>query len=289
VNNRLVPLKTRLSNGDIVEIITGTECHPRTDWLKYVVTATAKSAIRKYLRLAGREKSIVNGKTLIKKQLRKLKIPLAGVFESEEMSRVAEKLGFKNVDDMLAAVGFGELTAHQIVNRFVVFNSQNASSEIKTRPRKIEKGKTKVTVNKFKNIEIHVARCCEPIPGEEIVGFITRGRGITIHATRCQNIKKLSKDRILKAEWEETDKPNYPVRIVFTAYRTPNLLQQLIKIIVDRKIQIISQNMFTTSKRKNLMKGEFQIELTDMQELNELLRTIKEVPGVISVDRVLSR
>ena len=287
VNGKLVPLKTKLKTGDLVEIITSPSCHPSAGWLELIRTSNARSKIRKYLKEQNRERSIQTGKELLQKVFRKQKIWQKMIFDSAEILTVASNLGFQNVEDLLAAVGFGEISGQQVCNRITILlvKTEETESNFKV----IDKSEqTPVSIDEIADIELKFARCCEPIPGEKIIGYITHGRGITIHAKRCVNILKLESERIVSAQWEAKDRVAYPARIVFKSHNQPQFLSDLNSVLTQHKAVVLSRQIEST-RRKDKVKGELKIEVTNLDCLNSILQGLEKIPGMISVNRVLSR
>ncbi len=286
VNNIFVPIKTELRSGDVVEILTSPRAHPRADWLSFVKTPAAKSKIRRYLRDKNRNRAILSGRETLKKLFRRKKLWSAGLMSSVRMQDVGRSFGFLTREDLFAAIGFGKISAEQVINRYSA-TSDKPDEKILIAHHKQKKA-SEVKVGNMKNLLMRFARCCEPLPGEEIIGYITSGKGITIHAKRCSNLRNLEQSRIVDAQWEKSDQPAYPVRIVFQAYNLPGLLQKIYNIFTQYHLLMLSQKTEVYKRKKNI-RGEFKIEIPDMQMLNKIFDDLGKLPGMINVGRLLVR
>ncbi|MBN1356326.1 bifunctional (p)ppGpp synthetase/guanosine-3',5'-bis(diphosphate) 3'-pyrophosphohydrolase [bacterium] len=287
VNRKLVPLKTVLQTGDVVEIITSPHTHPNADWMQFVKTPAARSKIRRYIREQNKEQATQTGRELFFKAMRRQKLRSKSVLESEEMVQTVSKLGYSNAAELMAAVGFGEINVQQIINRLKILMVKT-EQKIQKQQIKPETSRTWVTVDNMPNVLLKFARCCEPLPGEAIIGYITQGRGITIHATRCANIHKMERDRIVHADWEPKDRPVYPVRIGFASHNHPQLLQDVAKILNAHNALVLSQKT-ETSRRKDKVRGELVVEISELEVLNRILSELDQISGMIRVERLLSR
>jgi GTP diphosphokinase / guanosine-3',5'-bis(diphosphate) 3'-diphosphatase len=287
VRSKLVPLRTKLQTGDVVEIITSPQAHPHADWLQYVKTPSARSKIRKYLREQNKTHALQIGKDVFFKALRNRKLRSREIIKSPEFEDIRTKLGFKTSDDLMAAIGFGEISVQQIINRLKI-QLVKAEQLDQRQLGKSRMDQNRVTVDQMPNVMLKFARCCEPLPGEEIIGYVTHGRGITIHAARCSNIRKMERERIIRADWEPDDRPAYPVRIGFRSHHHPLLLQDIMKIFNDHNVIILSQKT-ETSRRKDKVRGEYVIEVQDMDNLMSVMSNLEKVPGMIGVERLLYR
>ncbi len=286
INNQIVPLKTELANGDIVEIITSASSRPSMDWLAFVRTSSARSKIKRFLREQQKERSILIGRENLIKMLRRQRMLTEGIFESEAFAQVTARMGYKAVDDLFAALGFGEITDLQIINRLTTELAEKKPERELPRSTPARESK-KIRIGQSTDMMMHFARCCEPIPGESIVGYITHGRGITIHSASCVNVAKLEKERIIRAEWEKDDRPAYPIRIAFRGFYQPELINELTRLIERFKAKLVSQRIETTGNLR--MRGEIQVEVSEFSKIEQMMNELKKIQGVMQANRMKSR
>jgi GTP diphosphokinase / guanosine-3',5'-bis(diphosphate) 3'-diphosphatase len=290
INKKLVPLRTKLQNGDIVEIITSRNAHPNADWLKYVRTSVAKNKIRSYLREVARDSMVKQGLDSLKKELKKQRIPIKGLCESDEFREAVVRLGYSAPEDVFAAIGFGEISIQQVINRLVTVKASRSGDRPSEPPgQELQRQLESVRVVSGADIVTRFARCCEPIPGDRIVGYITRGRGITIHSVDCPNLKKLGSDRIVPMRWEAGDNPTYPLRIVFEGYHIAILTREMARVVAEHNGVIISQHVETVDSRRQKVRGVLLLEMPNGNEQGRLLDGLRSISGMMRVSQSRSR
>ena len=299
VNGKLVPIETELHNGDRVEIITSLNSKgPSRDWLKIVKSAQAKSRINQWFRHELKEDNISKGKEMLNNYA-KLKGKNLGIYlKNQYQEAVMRKYGFRDWDSVLAAVGHGGLKEGQVLNKLVEAYDKahkkeltdeqvmEAAAEAKVLP--VSKSKGGIVVRGIHDVAVRFSKCCSPIPGDEIVGFVTRGRGVTIHRTDCINILNLPKSerqRLIDAEWqnEETDGQLYTVEINVYANDRTGLLVDLSKIFTERKINLTSINVRTSKQGTASIDMSFDVH--NNEELNSLIEKVRQVESVIDIER----
>ncbi len=221
VNNRMVPLQYKLGTGDVIEITTAKGHRPSKDWLNFVKTIKARSRIRQWIKTQEKDRSVSLGREMCEKAFRKHKLNFNTLSKSEQMDRVVEEFGFKTMDDLIASVGYGKITPLQIVRKF----SQKPDAEPEPSPvsRIMEredrkKHRTGVVVKGVDDILIRYGKCCQPVPGDSIIGYITRGHGVTVHRTSCINALKMNPERQIEVEWPDEISVTYPVKIHIRAF-----------------------------------------------------------------------
>ena len=287
VNGRIVPLDTKLKNGDVVEIITAKVNKPSRDWLNFVVTTKAKTHIRQYLAKKERKRLLKFGEKLLNKFLKKVDKTVQSLTENDK-KKLLERFNFKSFDDFLIAVGEGKISPQKIVRT------------LRGEQEKAKTGKSQITssskdavveVDGLSNILTSIAKCCCPIPGDEIVGVILKGKGISIHAKDCPNIKNIIEnepDRIIVAEWKrENLKPIFPVYIRVVSQDKPGLLAEMSAAIASTKTNISSAKIRT--RRDGKAVNDFKVNVKDTEHLNKIINNLKRVKGVDSVSRVCIR
>jgi GTP pyrophosphokinase len=289
VNGKLVPLRYTLRQGDIVEIVTSPTQHPSRDWLKIVKSTRARSKINQWLKVEERARSIELGRELFEREARKYHLNAAPLLAGEEIKKVAADLGYPGPDDLLAAIGYGKSSVHQLLNRL----APSALLEVPEKPRpsavaraKAEQG---VRIRGVDDLLVRFAKCCNPLPGDHIVGFITRGRGLTVHARDCLTVAKsvLDRERIINVEWDvaEPEPAKRPVRIaVYIGKDRPGLLSEITGAISSRNGNITKAEVTVTDDRRGI--NHFVVEVADLNQLQDIIGAIREVRDVINVERV---
>ena len=299
VNGKLVPIETELHNGDRVEIITSQNSKgPSRDWLKVVKSTQAKNRINQWFRQELKEDNIVKGKEMLN-SYSKLKGKNLGLYLPHYMDAVKRKYGFRDWDSVLAAVGHGGLKEGQVLNKLTEAYDKEHKREITdkevleaARETKAEipvnKSKGGITVHGIHDVAVRFSKCCSPIPGDEIVGFVTRGRGITIHRTDCVNIMNLpesERERLIEAEWEagESDGQLYTVEINIYANNRTGLLVDISRIFTERKIDLSAMNVRTSKQGTATIDMAFDVN--SKEELNTLIEKIRQVESVLDIER----
>jgi guanosine-3',5'-bis(diphosphate) 3'-pyrophosphohydrolase len=291
VNGKLVPLRTTLRQGDIVEIVTSPNQHPSRDWLKFVKSTRARTKINQWLKVEERARSIELGRELFEREAKKYRLNPAALLTGDDMQRAASDLGYPTAEDVLAAVGYGKASVHQLLNKLApgatLDTVERPRAAVGTRP-KTEQG---VRIRGVDDLLVRFAKCCNPLPGDQIVGFITRGRGLTVHARDCLTVAKsvLDRERLINVEWDveapaqETAKR--PVRIaVYIGNDRPGLLSEITGAISSKNGNITKAEVTVTDDRHGI--NNFVVEVADLSQLQDIMTAIRDVPDVINVERV---
>jgi GTP pyrophosphokinase len=288
VNGKLVPLRYTLKQGDIIEIVTSPNQHPSRDWLKFVKSSRARTKINQWLKVQERERSIELGREIFEREAKKYRLNAAALLESDDLRRVASDLGLPGAEDVLAGIGYGKTSVQQVLNKIApnalleVPEKERARSTT-TRP-KTEHG---VRIRGVDDLLVRFARCCNPLPGDHIVGFITRGRGLTVHTRDCLTVAKsvLDRERLLDVEWDVDEAPKRPVRIaVYIGNDRPGLLAEITGAISSRNGNITKAEVVVTDDRKGT--NNFVIEVADLRQLQDIMGAIRDGPDVVNVERV---
>jgi GTP pyrophosphokinase len=287
VNGKLVPLRSTLRQGDIVEIVTSPNQHPSRDWLKIVKSSRARSKINQWVKVEERARSIELGRELFEREAKKYRLNPTTLLAGDDMARVAADLGYPTPDDLLAAIGYGKASVHQLLNKLApgatLETIERAKAPAGTRP-KDDQG---VRIRGVEDLLVRFAKCCNPLPGDPIVGFITRGRGLTVHARDCLTVAKsvLDRERIIDVEWDVEEPAKRPVRIaVYIGNDRPGLLSEITGAISSRNGNITKAEVTVTDDRRGI--NNFVIEVADLRQLQEIITAIREVADVINVERV---
>ena len=301
VNGKLVPIEYEIKNGDRIEIITSQNSQgPSRDWLKLVKSTQAKNKINQWFKKELKEDNILKGKEMLAQYARAKGFKIANYTKNQYLEAVLRKYGFRDWDSVLAAIGHGGLKEGQVFNKLVeAYDKENkknltdeqvleAASETQEKLH-IAKSKSGIVVKGIHDVAVRFSKCCNPIPGDEIVGFVTRGRGITIHRTDCVNVLNMSetdRTRLIEAEWQQPDtkeKEKYTAEIQVYANNRTGLLVDLSKIFTERKIDLRSINSRTSKQEKATISMSF--EIGSKEELRSLIEKIRQVESVIDVER----
>ena len=288
VNGRMVPLRTELVNGDTVEIITSPHHNPSRDWLQFVKTTKARHKIRQWLKAAEREQSITLGKELLERELRKNGASLQKLLkDGDDLKQVVQDLSFVGVDDLLASIGHGKVSPGQVTNRLFRMAApaveEEVVPELPTRRSKEEPGGLKI--KDLDDMLVRLANCCQPIPGDPIMGYITRGKGVTIHRADCPYLASTESFRHIPAEWDGGGGPQklYPVKIQVVTVDKPGLLADITSALKIADVNVTKASV-ETADNKGIAK--FTIQVADQAHLEKVFGAIKRLREVISVRRV---
>jgi GTP diphosphokinase / guanosine-3',5'-bis(diphosphate) 3'-diphosphatase len=291
VNGKIVPLRYELRSGDTVEIMTSPNQKPSKDWLKLVKTSRAKTKIRQWFTNEEREKSINLGKEILEKEFRKFSLQQTKLIKSGDLARVASEFSFQGVDDLIAAVGYGKVTANQIIGKILPqerLEQQREEQEegrLKHLFKKITRGpKDALLIKGIDNVMVRYAGCCNPLPGDKVVGFITRGRGVTIHAADCQNAMDDDPNRKVEVEWDSTKEYSYPVRIRIYSDDKKGLLAEISTSISSNGANITNARVDTTEEKKAV--STFEMEIRDLNHLKKVIKALEKIKGVDRVERL---
>lgn len=282
VNGRIVPLKFTLRNGDTIEITTSPTQGPSRDWLKFVVTQRAKSRIKQWIRAEERKQSIELGQKLLEGELRRHDLSQS-VLKSEDMQKVLKFFNVPSLEDLYAFIGHGKLSAHQIVNKLLPEKPVEEAPVPKiVKPQKEQKG---ITIKGVDNVLYHTAKCCFPIPGDGLIGFVTRGRGVTIHRKDCPNLDKQAVDdaRLVDVEWKSEGDATSPVRLLIETVDKPGILASLSALISSVNVNI--SNVTATSTEDKKAHITFILDVKDKNQLSGLTQKIAQIEGILKVSR----
>ena len=295
VNGRLVPLETELVSGDVVEIFTSksTDASPSKDWLNFVKSQRAKSKIKAWFSAERRDDAIESGKDLLAKAMRKQNLPLQRLMSSDSLVKLASELKFPDVESLYAAVGDGHSSAQSIVERLTAsLNEEDDSDDsfqLPTRPASANRSRADnsgVLVRGDADVMAKLARCCTPVPGDEIVGFVTRGAGVSVHRKDCKNVEDLLRqpDRMMDVAWATNAKSLFLVQIQVEALDRSGLLSDVTRVLSEHHVNILSASVSTRADRVAL--SRFVFEMGDAQVLEHLINAVRRIDNVYDVYRV---
>ncbi|CAH0134278.1 GTP pyrophosphokinase [Peribacillus sp. Bi96] len=301
VNGKMVPLDYKLKTGDIIEILTSKHSYgPSQDWLKLTQTSQAKNKIRQYFKKQRREENIEKGKELVEKEIKEMEFDLKEILTAENIRRVADKFNFINEEDMYAAVGYNGITALQVANRLTEkwrkqkaveqeADISEAVADLKTFSNSSKKRDSGVQVPGIDNLLIRLSRCCNPVPGDEIVGYITKGRGVSVHRQDCPNLDSGdSEHRLVPVEWESTinERKEYIVEIEISGYDRRGLLNEVLQAVNETKTNISAVS--GKSDRNKVATIHMSIYIHNIAHLQKVVDRIKQISDVYSVRRIMN-
>ncbi len=293
VNNKLVSLKTELQNGDVVEVLTSPHQTPSKDWLKLVKSSKARNRIRHWVKTQERERSIELARDMLDKELRKHERTLNKALADPKMEDVAHDLGFKSVDELLAAVGYGKVTVKQVLSRLLPQEKSRATiARLPAIGKVIDKVRRKsshspIKIQGIEDIMVRFAQCCNPLPGDDIVGFITRGHGITIHTADCIHLLESDPARRVDVEWDLSAPTSRNVAIRVYCHDKKGALAGITTCIAESEADIVSARVHTVKGNKGV--NEFEISVKSVDHLKQVMKALKAVPGVYRVERLRER
>jgi GTP pyrophosphokinase len=298
INGRMVPLRTQIQNGDVVEILTTANSHPSRDWLNFIVTSRAKNRVRHWVSEQQRAESIEIGRKLFEKEAVRFQLSPKKLLNDSDgaFKRVASEYGYGRIDDLLAAIGYGKLVPRNVIAKYLgpeKFEELDTQKESKLRSgmravkRLIRLGDDAIVVRGVDDLMVMRARCCNPLRGEEIIGYITRGKGVAVHSTRCKNVKQLmiNPERIVEVEWAgKSDNAAYAVKLLAITENRTGMIAGITGAISDMKTGIRDARASVAPDERGRI--EVTVEVFDVKHLDKVINSIKNVPGVLDVERL---
>ena len=295
INSKMMPIITTLKNGDIVEIVTSDQSKgPSRDWLKFVKSTSAKSKIQSWFKKTQRAENIERGKELVEKEIKKIGISYSRLFKNEYIQAALDRYKFNTVEDMYAAVGFGAISATKVIAKMLeVYKKDNQDEYIEQTLEELinERGKrTKpsnvgIVVKGIDNCLVRLSKCCNPVPGDDIIGFVTRGRGVSVHRKDCVNIQDLisQEDRMIDVYWFNDNQSSYNVDIEILANERSDLLSDIIKQIASAKTRLIAVN--SKVNKEKIVVTDVTVEVENLEDLNNILKSLRKINNVYEVNR----
>ena len=290
VNDRLVPLDYKLETGDVVRIETSPSQKPSRDWLKIVKTGRARSRIKSWFKKEEKEKLINLGKEILNRALKKVGFSFNAFLKTKELQEVLKKLGVKDVEELFYQIGSSKIPCKQVLKTFSeITGAFSYKEEIKEegekKKLKIPKPGEILSVDGTKDILFHLAQCCKPIPGDEVIGYITRGKGVSVHRIDCPNLKDLDPERFIEVKWEKPDGKPYPAHLYIIAHDRKGLLANITSAIAEAESNILKAHLRTGADKAYF---EVYVEVFDRSHLEKVIANIAKVQGILKVERRLS-
>ncbi len=287
VNGKLVPLSSPLSNGDTVEIITDANRNPSRDWLKFVKTAKARTRINHYIRTEERARSIALAKEMLEKEGRKLGINVTKALKEHKFDEVARDFSFRSVDDLLSSVGYARLTPQKILRRLLPQKEPEPErTETQETREEAQRKSDGVRISGVDNVLVRYAKCCNPLPGDPIVGYISRGRGVTIHTMDCPNVQGMEPERLLSVFWEGEQDKLLPAKIIIKAKNEAGVLAEISGLLAEEKVNIDSGNFHSTVD--GFTEINFTVQVRDAALLYRTLEKLNSLKLVVEASRSTS-
>jgi GTP pyrophosphokinase len=303
INGRMVPLRTAIQNGDVVEILTSPNAKPSRDWLNFVKTSRARNRVRHAVAEQQRAESIELGRKLFEKEAARFSLSAKKVLADADgaLKRIANEYGYGRVDDLLAAIGYGKTVPRNVIAKYIgpekfAELEQKKESPLRSRvsagvqavKKFIRLGEDSIVVRGVDDLLVTRARCCNPVRGEEIVGYITRGKGVAVHARRCTNVGQLmvNPERVVEVEWADAGagEAAYAVRLLAITENRTGMIADVTNAIKDIKTNIRASN--ASVEPDNRGRIEVTVEVFDLKHLDKVMSSIRKVPGVLDVERV---
>ena len=290
VNGKLVPLKYELKNGDIVEVITSPHHTPSKDWLKIVKSSRARNKIRAWIKIEERKRSIVLGRDICEKDFRRYSLNLQKIQKSGEFKKIAAEFGYAADDDLLAAVGYGKISSNQIVGKLLP--DEKLKERVEHKESRLEsvinklKGKSSsaVEISGLDDVLVRFGKCCNPVPGDDIIGFITRGKGVTVHTTDCQFALENDPERRVDVAWNKVKTAALPVKIRVLCHDVKGILATITLAITNCEANIASAHIQSTIDQRG--ENIFEVNVTDLAHLQKVMNSLMKIKGVIKVERI---
>jgi GTP diphosphokinase / guanosine-3',5'-bis(diphosphate) 3'-diphosphatase len=291
VNGKIANLKYKLKNGDRVEILTSKQKHPSRDWLSFVKTSKARNKIIHYVNHRERQKSLELGREILETEIRKYGFNPAEVLKGNTLDEVIHASGFNNLDNLFMGIGFGKTSVRNVVDKLLPkktleeFAKQAPTVKVREPSEPRERGGIKVK-SFGDNMMLRIGKCCNPVPGDTIIGYITRGRGVSVHNVDCPSMMSLAgeTERLVEVEWDTSHKMPFPARISIVTEDKPGLLAKISITVSECDVNMTRANVQMGALKRAYF--DLSLEILDLDHLNRTLEALRKIPGVIHVERI---
>ena len=295
INSKMMPIVTTLKNGDIVEILTSDKSKgPSRDWLKFIKSSTAKNRIQQWFKKNERAENITKGKDILEKDIKKIGINYSDIHKQEYLNAAIERYKFNSLDDMYAAIGFGTISPNKVISKMLeeyrkTHKEENLEDKIEqlaqSKVKHTKASSTGVVVKGIDNCLVKLSKCCSPVPGDEIIGYITKGRGVSVHRKDCRHVNELfaEENRIIDVTWYEDEKSAYNVEIAIFANDRDGLLADIIQVVSSEKTKLIA--VASRATKEKIAVTDLTVEVENLDKLNSLLKSLRKIDSVYEVRR----
>lgn len=294
INGRIVPLSHKLKNGEIVEVITNKNSEPSLDWLSIVASPQARTKIRQYFKVKDRDKNIAKGQVMIEQEIKRIGLKPNELIRDDWIDDVRERLKFDNLDDLYAQIGYGSMSVRQVTAKLTEHYKEEVqeahtvpfkTEEFTTPTRREHRNTGGIIVKGIDNVKVRIAKCCTPVPGDEIVGFITMGRGVSVHRSDCINLKNnMSEERLIPVRWDIDEQETYSAELEVRADSKSNVLADIANRIHDARLDI--QNLSARENKEGVLIIRTTVRIHHIEELQRLIKKLENIQHVIEVYRV---
>lgn len=298
IDGRIVPLDTKLKNGNIVEILTSPNSNgPSRDWLKIVKSSQAKNRIRQWFKKEDHEANLIKGKEMLEKEAKRLSYKPNEFLKDEWLKDIAEKMSIHSIDDLYASVGYGNITLPQVSSKLKELYKEHHKSKLEDNIEKVKEKSLQtdkktyapsqgVSIKGIDNLKVRFARCCSPVPGDDIIGYVTRGRGVSVHRKDCPNIEGNMSERLMDVDWSTNEKTDYQAEIQIKAADRTGLITEITQLLYNADLSVTSLNARTNKEKVVIM--NMTLKIKDIVQLKELMKKIKKLNGIMDVYRVIT-
>ena len=293
VNGKIVPLRYQLKNGDTVEIVTSSSHQPSKDWVKFVKTSRARTKIRQWIKAEAHERSVDLGREICEREFKKYHLDFAKLIKSEEINKIISDFSFQSFYDLMAEVGYGKISSNQIIGKLIpaerlekekLEKEMKAESRLSRLAKKIRREPSGIQIRGIQDMMVRFARCCNPLPGDAISGYITRGRGVTVHTADCPNILSSDPERLIQVSWNLKEKAIHAVRVRVICNDKKGLLAEISSALASSEVNIVRAGVITTEDKKAIC--NFELEVHDLKHLQNAFRALNKLKDVLKVERL---
>ena len=287
VNGKIVPLRYPLKNGDIVEIVTNPAHQPSKDWLKFVKTSRARTKIRQWIKAEARERSVDLGKEICEREFKKYHLDFGKTIKSDGMNKIIRDLSLQSADDLMAEVGYGNVSSRQIIGKLLppekLDKEKKEESRLQRLTKIIRREPSGIQIRGIQDMMVRFGKCCNPLPGDPISGYITRGRGVTVHTADCPNILVSDPERLIQVSWNLQEKAVHAVRVRVLGTDKKGLLAEISAALSSSEVNILRADIHTTEDKKAVF--NFELEVHDLKHLQNAFRALSKLKNVLKVER----
>jgi GTP pyrophosphokinase len=288
VNGKIVPLRYLLKNGDIIEIVTSSNHQPSKDWLKFVKTSRARTKIRQWVKAEARERSVDLGREICEREFKKYHLDFNKMVKSEEMKKIVGDFSYQTFDDLMAEVGYGNISSKQILGRLIppekLETGRKEDSRLRRLAQKLRGEPSGIQIRGIQDMMVRFAKCCNPLPGDPISGYITRGRGVTVHTADCPNVLGSDPERLIQVSWNLQEKAVHAVRVRVLCTDKKGLLAEISSALAASEVNILRADIHTTEDKKAVF--NFELEVHDLKHLQNAFRAMSKLKSVLKVERL---